>query len=354
MCADHAREPLQFKFHWLDENGNQQGFRSKKGVFDGETLFLDDVEVPAAVMTDVQFRDNRLIFSAIGEDEEPVVLAIMLSGISTSELKAALDQSRSAAWAEFHKQELAEKGRAEAYREEQCPRCHTTLILTDMPKTPQLYCHYCDTLTTIDEYEAGPAGESDLRLCEECGMFAKPTKFTIFYFWCLIVVYGFNSRPTWRCPACMRGEAWKMFFGNLLFIIGVPVAVVQLIRSYGGSSPGGAFKGLDTANIKARSGDIMGALELYREILDRVPYSAGLKYNIGRALLEKNELERAAESFRLSLEDCSNYVPSYHMLAALYEDLDETEKLKELKRMWEDEDTEQKPAAAQEIAEFED
>ena len=55
MSAHHM-EPLHFKFHWLDEDGNEEGFRRKKGVFDGEILFLDDVEIPAAAMTDVQFR----------------------------------------------------------------------------------------------------------------------------------------------------------------------------------------------------------------------------------------------------------------------------------------------------------
>jgi len=30
----------------------------------------------------------------------------------------------------------------------------------------------------------------------------------------------------------MRGEAWKMFFGNLIFLLGVPVARIQLFRSY--------------------------------------------------------------------------------------------------------------------------
>jgi Tetratricopeptide repeat len=348
MCADHAAPPLQFKFYWLNDEGQQIGVLRKKGSFDGETLVLDDVEIPAAVMTDVQFRDNRLVVSTVDVNGKPAYLAVLLSGGIAARLKGDLDHARSSTWAELHKKELAEKGRANAYREERCPHCDTMLILTDMPKTPQLYCHYCDTLTTLGGYEEPPAGEKDLRVCQECGMYAKPTRFMTFYFVFLLVVYWVSHGKTWRCPPCMRKEAWKMFFGNLLFLVGVPVAIVQLIRSYGGSSPGGAFKGLDTANLKARNGDVLGALEIYQSILGRVPHSAGLKYNIGLALLQQNELERAAESFRLSLEDCSNYVPAYHVLRALYEDLDEQDKLKELKRIWEDEEPE-KPAEIQEF-----
>ena len=339
MCADHAVQPMRFKFHWLDDNGNQTGILRKKGSFDGETLILEDVEIAAAVMTDVQFRDNRMLLSSIDENDEPIGLAILLSKGIAAQLKSGLDHARSATWAEMHKKTLAEKGRTGAYREERCPQCDTTLILTDMPRTPQLYCHFCDTLSTDGGYETPPAGEKDLRICEECGMFARPVKFTTFYFVFLIVFYWVSHGSTWRCPACMRREAWKMFFGNLIFLLGVPVAIVQLIRSYGGSSPGGAYKGLDKANIKARNGDLMGALQIYRSILERVSYSAGLKYNIGLALLQQNDLERAAESFRISLEDCSNYVPAYQLLGPLYEDLGEQEKLEELKRMWEDEET---------------
>ena len=43
-------ETLSFKFKWLDAEGNMQGFLSKKGSFDGETLTLDDVELPAALL----------------------------------------------------------------------------------------------------------------------------------------------------------------------------------------------------------------------------------------------------------------------------------------------------------------
>ncbi len=132
----------------------------------------------------------------------------------------------------------------------------------------------------------------------------------------------------------MRGDAWKMFFGNLPFLLGVPVAIVQLMRAYGGGISGGPFAGLDKANIKARAGDMPGALKIYREILERVPHSAGVKYNVGLALMKQNDAERASKSLRLALEDCINYVPAYHALAACYEELGETELLKELHAKW--------------------
>ena len=144
-----------------------------------------------------------------------------------------------------------------------------------------------------------------------------------------------------------------MFFGNLIFVIGVPVAIVQLIRSYGGSIGSGPFKELDSANLKARKGNVLGALEGYRSILQRLPYSAGIKYNLGLSLLQQDDKQRAAESFRVALEDCSNYVPAYQLLAHCYEQLGETEKLEELRLMWDEVPSEQEEEEIDDLEGFE-
>lgn len=335
-----ADEPLRFKFQWIDDNGNATGFLRKRGSFDGENLLLDDVEIPAGVITQVEVRDTRMVFAVLTESGEPAVLAINLSQRAAQNLKSEIDISRSATWAEFHKQRLEKTGRLAAFRDEECPECGATLVLTDMPQTPQLYCQFCNALSTVDAANDPPAGEHDLRICDECDMFSKPRKFTVFYFVFLVFVYYVNQRSTWRCPACMRGDAWKMLFGNLPFLIGVPVAMVQLVRSYGGSIAGGPYQGLDAANLRARRGDLMGALEGYRAILERVPHSAGVKYNLGRALLEQGETARAAATLQLALDDCSNYAPAYRLLAPCYEQLGEDDKLNELKQMWDDDEDE--------------
>lgn len=344
-----SSSPIQFKFKWLDDNGNETGFFSKSGSYDGTLLRLDDVELPAAAITNIAVRENRMAVTTLTEDGSPAALALSLSKISPSELKSAIDIARSEDWAELHKKELQKKGGSHSYRDELCPKCGATILLSDMAPTPQLYCHFCDTLTTVEPPQSGVPGEQELRVCEECGMFSKPRKFTVFYFYFLLVVYGWRYYSTWRCPACMRGLAWKMFFGNFLFVLGVPVAVYQLFRSYGGTDGSGPFKALDASNLKARKGDVLGSLEGYRSILDQVPHSAGIKYNLGLALLQQEDLQRASESFRVALDDCSNYVPAYSMLCYCYDKRGKTEELKELQAIWDD-DSSQEEAA--EIHEF--
>lgn len=327
--------PLEFRFHWLNNQGQQQGFLRKKGSFDGETLKLDDVEIPASVIVHVETRENRMALSAMTSNGQATTVLLMpATRKDTDRIKSALDIARSDEWARMHRRDLEQKGRGHAYRDAVCPHCNATLILTDMPVTPQLFCRFCHALSTVSADVDPVAGEQHLRICEECGMFSKPRRFTIFYFYFLLVVYGYNYRMTWRCPPCMRGEAWKMLFGNLIFLLGVPVALTQLFRSYGGTDFSGPFKGLDTGNIRARNGDFAGALSQYRAIQERVPYSAGIKYNLGLALRREGDRERAAGAFQAALNDCGNYAPAYAHLRELYAELGETGKLADLKRTW--------------------
>ena len=342
-----SEQPLEFKFHWLDDQGQQKGFLRKQGHFDGELLVLDDVEIPASVIVHVETRDNKMALTAMTAEGQPATVLVMpASRKDTDRIKMALDISRSDEWAKLHREELIKKDRGHTYRDAECSHCGATLILTDMPQTPQLFCRFCQALST-DSPDADPVpGEQHLRICDECGMYSKPRRFTIFYFYFLLVVYGYRYQMTWRCPACMRGEAWKMLFGNLIFILGVPVALTQLFRSYGGTDFSGPFKGLDAGNIRARQGDFAGALQQYRSILERVPCSAGIKYNLGLALRHQDDSARAADSFAAALDDCCNYAPAYAHLRELYAELGETRKLVQLKEMWgEEEEDEETPAA---------
>lgn len=338
MCVA-ADQPMRFKFHWMNAKGQAASLLRKKGTFDGETLRLAAAEIPVAVVLDVVVREERMVVSAPTQDGRINSIGILFNSKKIAQkLKESLDIARSATWAEHHRQELAKKGRGHAYRDAQCPSCNATVILSDMPKTPQLYCSFCQTLTSLNGSDLPLAETRNYRLCDDCGMFSKPRKFTIFYFYFLLVFYGWRTRTTWRCPTCMRPDAWKVLFGNFPFVLGVPVAITQLVRSYGSDLAGGSFAGLDTGNRAARAGRFPQAIEKYRNILERHGHAAGVKYNLGLALLQQGDKRRAAETFRLALEDCANYAPAYQQLRRLYEELGEREKHAQLKAKWEDAD----------------
>jgi len=323
--------PVQFKFKFLNEQGQETGFFSKKGSFDGQTLVLDATEIAANDIYQVDNRGNRMVLVEATDVNNPNSILFTVKSGSLSDLKQALGVARSAAAAGRRKEQLTSEGRGSEYREIVCPHCTATNDLTGFRDSPQISCDFCHCIATVD---GAPAEEKQYRLCDECGMYSKPRQFTIFYFYFLFVVYGWTSRQTWRCPGCMRGEAWKMLFGNLIFVLGVPVAIVQLIRAYGGTDLASMYKGLDGANLKARKGNMESAIGDYRRILERQPNAAGVKFNIGLAFANQNQLEAAATTLEAALNDCGNYQPAANLLAHCYSELGETEKLADLKAEW--------------------
>lgn len=330
-----ADVPLTFKFQFTNNEGQPTSMFSKKGNFDGSVLTLDKRAIPAETILSVERRENRMAVSTIISPTEAESLLLSVGSKSVAkQLKEALDVVRSRHWAEKHRQELTQNGRGGAYRDAECGQCGAVIVLSDMPVTPQVFCPFCDTLATVNATDDVPPNETEFRICDSCHLFSKPQKFTVMYIWFVIVAYGWWTQEKWCCRGCMRGEAWKMFLGNLLFLIGLPFAVVQLVRSYSGAMVGGAFRGLDSGNVRAVRGDVAGALAHYRAILERVPHSAGVKFNLGQGLLKQGQHEHAAKSFEAALQDCANYGPAFGQLRQLYVHLGETQKLKALEFQW--------------------
>lgn len=324
---------IKFKFKFVDDDGNETGFLSKKATFDGTTLVLDGNEMPVEAILRAVRRSNRIVLQVLQEDgtSVPVVLAIRSGKIR--DIVAAINICTSARWAKMRQEALEKDGRGAEFRIEKCAYCKAIIDATGHPETLQVYCPFCDAVVTQEG--RAPSDEAKYRLCDECGFYAQPKDFTVFYFVFAFVIYYFSHRTIHVCNACMKGEAWKMWFANLIFILGFPFAVVQLFRAYlGGSTFSTAFTGLDIANGHARKGRAHKAGPMYTKIEERLPTCAGVRYNHGRVLLAVGRTDDAAGKFRKSLDDCSNYTPAFEGLCACLEELDRTQELTDLKKEW--------------------
>ncbi len=328
-----ATAAVKFKFKVLDDNGNETGFLSKKGSFDGETLVLDEATIPIVAILRAQRRFNRLVLTLLQQDGTTTMAGVAITGGNLAGLMELLNQCTSDTWAQMRKDALAKEGRAGEFRSEACPYCQATLDLTLFPPTPQIYCSYCETVVT--KTGTAPPDEKTFRVCERCGLYAQPKGFTTFYFIFLVVVFQWSYRRTYMCNACMRGEAWKMFFGNFLFILGLPFAIVQLVRAYfGGSSLSRSFAGLDKANALAKRGKIEASAAEYELIEGRLTHCAGVKYNRGVAHETAGQSDDAATHLGRALDDCANYTPAYNALCAVFEKLGRTAELNSLRKRW--------------------
>ncbi len=320
------------------DDGNVSGFLSMVGTFDRKTLTLGEDSYPVSAIIAVAAHEGVLSL-VISDEDDYLTPSIVVSGEQPETIKRAIDRSSSGLRAaEEHKQMVAE-GQGASFRSEICPHCDATISLSKYADSPQCYCDYCETLFTIrDQYRNDDVAEGSLdetleskyRMCEECGMYSYPRQFTIFYFIFLVYFLHWTSNKTVRCPACMRFEAWKMLFGNIFGLLGLPVAFIQLFRSYRGKIEKGPLKGLDDANILANRGKIDKALDRYDALMDNLPINAGIKYNIGSGLLTKGDIPHAETMFQLSLEDCSNFAPSLSGLHFCYRSLDKKDELKQL------------------------
>jgi hypothetical protein len=335
-------ELITFKFRFVDAKGNPQGFLAKRGSFDGTNLVLAKETIPAAAIMGAASRVGRMLVR-VDNGSEGVREIVMTVGSNRelSALLAAINRACSKGWAERERERLTAAGRGHEFRSEQCPGCSSTLILSRMAPTGQIYCTYCDTLTTI---EPGPLGqavqtaETAFRCCDRCGYYAKPSDFTTFYFYFLVVVYGFRYKQGRMCNTCMRAEGWKMLAFNAPFILGLFVAIPQLIRAYaGGSAFNPVFAGLDKGNAAAKAGKAEAALRQYAELEQRLGLCAGVRFNKGLALAKAQKIEEAALAFEEALEDCSNYTPAVMPLVRCYAVLKRDADAERLAKQWSDE-----------------
>ncbi|MFO0950375.1 MAG: hypothetical protein U0835_04345 [Isosphaeraceae bacterium] len=233
-------------------------------------------------------RHNRLGMSVLGAEGKATTVWIAVrsgprGGSATAQgLARELGRAFSSHWASVRLESLRTEGREAEFRVRPCPHCGASLDLTGFPETPQVYCRYCDSISTSGP--SAPTGEEKFHRCDGCGYYSVPKVFssTVVVFALAVVVWWSNRR--YYCRSCMKREAWKTFFKNLPTLVGAPFALVQLARSYlGGAARTWPLAGLDAANRAGASGKLERAERTYQEILTRVPHAAGVHYNRAKA-----------------------------------------------------------------------
>lgn len=326
-------EVIQFKFRFVDEDGKKRGFLAKNGSIDGSLLTVDGSEIPIATIGKALRRFDHVAVTFTDKNGEANTFVMAVRGSVGKQLHTLINRAASTRHAEARREALVEAGKAERFRSEVCPHCEATVDLSGFEVTPQLYCDFCDKISMLDG--SSPKDAQTYQLCGNCGYYSQPKLFTLFYFYFAIVVYGWRSQQVHYCNACMRSEAWKMFFGNLLFIIGVPVAVVQLCRAYfGGSALSGSFKGLDKANALALRGKADKAGKIYMQIAERVGPAAGIHYNHGLALARAGQIAEAIVPLEQALVDCGNYHACAETLYLCYQKNGQPAQADLIKALW--------------------
>ncbi len=304
---------INFKYRVINSQGQPTGFRAKKATLGEQGLQLKDRTIPAPAFLSAATRDKRIVFGH-SADGEPTGIVMEVYGAKPEQLAHEFNRLSSESGIQKRQKELESQGRAHELEITKCPCCSASIELTGFPESPEVFCPYCNNIgsTSIPVED-----QKKVRVCDKCGYYAIPRGITCFYFYFLLVVYGFRYQRKHMCGPCMRSEGWKMLAGNAIFLLGVPVAIAQLIRAYAGTAiVAGSYKGLERGNLLAKSGKLDQAVASYDEVTQRLGGSAVASYNKGVAYALVNRQSDAQKAFEDSLISCANFLPAAQALAA--------------------------------------
>ena len=311
----------RFRFHYVVNGVNTTVFR-QKGHVTSQDLVLGDEAVSFDAVLDTVVRENHLLLQlrpdarlegkAAKNLQEGSVLCLAVSGISARQLERIVDRECAVRDMARRKAELESRGEGHLLRSETCPACGAEVDLTEIDESRYVFCRYCDSVFTAEGVSSDGAHYST---CEACAMFGRIKGYPEFFFYFLLVVYGFRYRNVFLCDTCAGRLFWKALLTNLIFLVGVPTAIWVGVKSRIGR--GARLGGLSEANRLARHGLYERASPLYEELRRTLSEHPGLLMNQALGCLQGGNEQLASRLFQRALEVCPNYLPAIRLVDAL-------------------------------------
>lgn len=331
MCAktsdstmsSSSPSPLDLDFRYaMDSNGQTSG-RLRRGVATSQEIVLKDDRIAFEDIHDTSRRDHRLFFKLSPEVElsekmkkfvlDGDILVLQILKTPAGDVEKHIDRHCSAIAGERERERLAAEGLGHLYRSVQCPHCSATIDLTSAGRTPYTYCRFCESI--FDEWGALTSDGDLYRSCDKCGLYGHTQGHTILYFYFLVLIYGFSIRRRHLCDSCGFKIALRTLAANLVFLVGVPCALLNLIRSRPRHDK--QRKLLSTANELCAKGQIHEAEPLYQEAAGARPLHPGLLLNLAIGHLRAGRGPDAVGLIDRSLGACTNYAPAIQLIRQL-------------------------------------
>lgn len=326
-------EAMTFKFKFLNSEGQVDSFLAKKGALSPEGLVLGDESLPIEALGKASLHSGKYILLALNGGEEIMNIGLSITSGGAGDLVRALNALSSARMAKHYKEAVRESDTGGEFRFARCPHCRATVNLSELPHSEQTACGYCDRVFSPENKAV--AAEADFWLCDHCGYYGRIKARTMFYFYFLVVVWGFQSDELTACSVCAQKKCGGMVLANLLFILGLPNALYQWVRCLRAIEfDRSEFDGLEKANRFAAKGKIDEATAYYDRLTRNLSLAAGVHYNKGRALLLAHRPEEAVAPLEQALAQCGNYFPALQLLLDAYQQCGRHEQLAGLKKRY--------------------
>ena len=310
------RSELKFKFKYVNSGGYATGFFSQKAILTESKMTLGKDELSYADVWDTTTRDRRLVLAIsphvnlmdkklLNNLLEGRILVLEIYQAEPLTVEKFIDRISSRHHVERRRQELIAAGQSHLFHSTTCPECQATIDLSNLNRSSYVYCRFCESIFP-ESYPAITNG-SKYRICDECHMFDRVQGYTEFYFYFLLVVYGFYAKRRHLCDNCAHRVFIKAFLLNLIFILGVPSAIWMKIKSMSNRDP--ALKSLSKATGLSKKGNYAKAEEIYHTLYKTYPDHPGLLMNQGLGHLFGGDGNGATNCFNRSLRACPNYQP---------------------------------------------
>ena len=315
-----AAPTLDFKFTFV-RGGNAASVFAKDGMVCAEGIVLDGRRLPHQCILDTDTRDRRIVLTldnlawadpTLSEFVEDGFLVLEVRKPDARTVEKTIDRFASYLEAETKRQRLAAEGREHEFRTQTCPSCYATVDLSCLPQSEYYYCRFC---SSVHHFAQAQPMADHYRTCDECAMFDRNQSYTEFYFYFLVLVYGFSVTRRHMCDNCARGLFWKAFLINFIFVLGVPSAIWIRLKSRIGREA--SLAQLADANAKALKGDARASQALFAGLHQVLPNHPGLHTNEARGYLEAGDAHSAYTSLQHALTACPNYLPAQALTQAL-------------------------------------
>lgn len=316
-------KPTTFKFRMVNAGGQPTGIFASAGAVEEAGLLLGESRVPWENVLDSTSRDGRLILALdplthLDQKQaknvlEGGVIGLQLTTNNATGVERAIDRHASRAEARRVQRRLESEGKGGEFRTAVCPTCEATVNLSELPSSRYVYCRFCEGLFSATSRTSLTTSEQ--RVCGECGMFDRVRGYTEFYFYFLVVLYGFSYKRRHLCDACAGSLFWKVLALNSIFVLGVPSAFWLKFKSMTGKDP--RMKPLSDANRSAKKGKLDGAKEGYAAVLREIPEHPGILLNQAKAHFNAGDVDGGMKLIEKTLGACANYGPAFQTIVDL-------------------------------------
>ena len=311
---------FSFKFKFVDfESKQAKGMLANRGYVDDKDLVLKDIHIPLVWIIDSYSREKRmgLAFSNLDKLDESIIkyinkgaVALEVSGVKADELEDTINRKSSVLFADLHRKKLEEEGKRDLFKAFICPKCNSTIDFSGYKTSEYIYCPYCNSV--LNQSLKLISDRNTFSHCDECNLFNFVKKYTVFNFYFLLLIYGFQTHERYLCGNCASTIGKKTLLQNLIFILGVPSAIYMILRARKNNQKG--ENELRKANENVLNGDFRTADSYFNELRNLYHHHPGIVYNQARAHMIGKDYQNGVDFLIESLDYCSNYGPALIMV----------------------------------------